>query len=189
MPGVRFWLVNTVRVDVAIDPDVRVTVDGVGVAPTLLIEAVRETVPENPEMLVTVIVAVPVCPDRTAIEFGTTEMVKPVRLRESMTWWDNEPMKPVTVTLYLPGSVAVVDEMVSIEVAVLPGARVTLDGERESERPGDDAEGDRLTVPEKLPRLVRVIVEVADEPAGKDDGVTGVAERPKSAMATLNLII
>ena len=85
MPGVRLLLVNTVRVDVAIDPDVRVTVDGVGVAPTLLIEAVRDTVPEKPEMLVTVIIAVPVCPDRTAMEFGATEMVKQVRLRESMT--------------------------------------------------------------------------------------------------------
>ncbi len=179
-------LVNTVRVEKATDPGVRVTVDGVGVAPTLLIEAVKAMLPEKPETLATVIVAVPVSPARTVMELGVTEIVKPVRLSERMTWWDNKPTKPVTVTLYFPGSVAVVDEIVNMEVAVLPGARVTLDGARERERPAADGEPDRLTVPEKLPRLVRVIVEVADEPAGKDDGDTGVAESPKSATATLN---
>ena len=76
---------NTVSVDVAMVPDFRVTIDGVGVAPTLLIEAVRDTLPAKPETLVTVIVAVPVCPARTVMEFGVTEMVKPVRLSERMT--------------------------------------------------------------------------------------------------------
>jgi len=123
------------------------------------------------------------------MEFGVTEIVKPVRLSESMTWWDNKPMKPVTVTLYLPGKVAVVDEIVNIEVAVVPGARVTLDGAKDSERPAADGEADKLTVPEKSPWLARVIVEVADEPAGKDGGDTGLAEMPKSATATENLSV
>ncbi len=91
--------------------------------------------------------------------------------------------------MYFPGSVVVVDEIVNMEFAVLPGPSITLDGTKESERPGEDSEAVRLTVPEKLPRLVRVIVDVADEPAGKDDGDTGAAERPKSATATLNLSI
>ncbi len=91
--------------------------------------------------------------------------------------------------MYLPGNVAVLDDIVNIDVAVLPEARDTLDGAKESERPGADGEADRLMVPEKLPRLARAIVEVADEPAGKDDGDTGLADSPKSATATLNLII
>lgn len=89
--------------------------------------------------------------------------------------------------MYFPGSVAVLDDIVNMDVAVLPEARVTLDGAKERERPGADGEADRLMVPEKLPRLVRVIVEVADEPAGKDGGDTGLAERRKSATATLKM--
>ncbi len=77
---------NTIRVEVAEDPGFRVTVDGVGVAPTLLIEAVRDTLPEKPETLATVIVVVPVSPAGTIMEFGVAEMVKPVRLSERMTW-------------------------------------------------------------------------------------------------------
>jgi hypothetical protein len=49
--------------------------------------------------------------------------------------------------------------------------------------PGEIAP-DRVTVPGKPPRLVRVIVEVADAPEGRDDGVTGLAEMLKSDKAT-----
>ncbi len=76
---------NTVSVDVAIVPGFRVTVDGVGVAPTLLMEAVRDTLPEKPEILATVIVAVPVSPARTVMEAGVTVTVNPVRLSNRTT--------------------------------------------------------------------------------------------------------
>jgi hypothetical protein len=54
--------------------------------------------------------------------------------------------------------------------------------------PGEIAP-DRVTVPGKPPRLVRVIVEVADAPAGNDEGVTGPAEILKSDTATTNVTV
>ncbi len=64
----------------------RITKDGVGADPILLIVEVRETLPEKPKTPVTVIVAEPVFPGRIGIEFGVTAMVKPDRLNERMTW-------------------------------------------------------------------------------------------------------
>jgi hypothetical protein len=79
-------LVKICKVDVAIDPGARITKDGVGVAPRLEKLAVRETLPEKPRILVTVIVAVPVFPGRMGIELGVTVMLKAVRLKDMMTW-------------------------------------------------------------------------------------------------------
>jgi hypothetical protein len=44
-------------------------------------------------------------------------------------------------------------------------------------------------VPGKPFRLVRVIVEIADEPAGKDAGITGLAEMLKSDILTINVTV
>ncbi len=48
-----------------------------------------------------------------------------------------------------------------------PLERVTLVGLREAESPDGDTEAARLTVPAKLLRLPRLIVEVAEDPAWK----------------------
>jgi len=48
-----------------------------------------------------------------------------------------------------------------------PLERVTLVGFKEADSPDGDTEGARLTVPTKPLRLVRLIVEVAEDPAWK----------------------
>jgi len=78
--------VKTCKVEVAVDPAVSTTKDGVGVAPRLEKLAVSETLPEKPRTLVTLIVAVPVLPGRIGIELGVTVMLKAVRLKDTMTW-------------------------------------------------------------------------------------------------------
>jgi hypothetical protein len=185
-------LVNTCKVDVAIDPGVRTTKDGVVVAPRLEKLAVIEILPENPRTLVTVIVAVPVLPGRMGIELGATTMVKLVKLKDTRTWWESRLLVPVIVMLYLPGGVNVVVEIVMMEVDDLPGVKVWLEGVKDTEGPlatlGEIAQ-DMVTVPGKPPRLVRVIVEVAEEPAGKDGGMTGPAEMLKSDTATTKVTV
>ena len=76
--------------------------------------------------------------------------------------WTSEPLVPATVTVYVPD---VEEETVSVEVADPPEARVTLVGLRDGVSPAGEAEAESDTVPEKPPRLDRVIVEVAVAPA------------------------
>ncbi len=52
---------------------------------------------------------------------------------------------------------------------------------------GETAFNVSVTVPGNPPRLVRVIVEVPDAPAGKVDGVTRLAEILKSDKATMKV--
>ncbi len=81
-------------------------------------------------------------------------------------------------------------EMVMMEVAFLLAASVMLDGTKETvgppATPGETAY-DRVTVPGKPPRLFRVMVEIPDPPAGKDDGVMGLEEMLKSDRATMKV--
>ena len=64
---------------------------------------------------------------------------------------------------------------------VPPAARLTLVGLRERVRPAGEPVPDRVTVPTKLLRLVRVIVEVAVEPVFKLTEL-GLADRLKSPV-------
>lgn len=68
----------------------------------------------------------------------------------------------------------------SVDVPVPPAERETLVGFAERLSPAGELVGDRVTVPAKLLRLVRVIVEVAVDPALKLR-VVGFAKIEKSA--------
>jgi hypothetical protein len=99
-------------------------------------------------------------------------------------------LTPVTVMLYLPGGVRVVVETVMMEVPFLLAGSTMLDGTKETVgRPATPGETvyERVTVPGKPPRLFRVMVEIPDPPAGKDDGVIGLAEMLKSDRAMMNV--
>ncbi len=89
---------------------------------------------------------------------------------------------PVTVTVYVPAGVAAVDAIVRVDVALLPGVRLTLVGARVAVRPvavGDTA-AVSATLPVK-PKLLAVIVEVAELPA-RNVAVVGLAAMVKSAV-------
>ena len=50
-----------------------------------------------------------------------------------------------------------------------------------------ETEYDKVTVPGNPPTLVKVIVDVPDAPAGKEDGETGAAEMLKSEIAVMKI--
>ena len=81
-----------------------------------------------------------------------------------MTWWDNAPDDPVTVTVYVPALGAPASDTVSVEVVVLPDESDTLVGLRVAVKP-DGGLADSATLPENILRLPRVIVEVPGVPA------------------------
>ena len=64
-----------------------------------------------------------------------------------------------------------------------PLVRATLAGPREAVNPEGETEEVRLTVPAKLLRLARLIVDVAEEPAWKLK-LTGLREMLKSGGTT-----
>ena len=67
------------------------------------------------------------------------------------------------VTVYVP----VAEELiVSVDVAVPPLVSVMLEGFRDAVRPEGETFVERETVPAKPLRLVKVIVEIAEEPEG-----------------------
>jgi hypothetical protein len=79
--------------------------------------------------------------------------------------FDKDPLVPVTVIRYDPDGVFPVVVMVIVDVPCPPGDNVTLVGLRFPKGPSDVAGGAaKLIVPEK-PRLLTVIVDVADPPA------------------------
>ena len=64
--------------------------------------------------------------------------------------------------MYVP---VAVEFAVSVDVPVPPRVRVMLEGLTDAVRPEGETFVERETVPEKPLRLVRVIVEMAEEPA------------------------
>jgi len=64
--------------------------------------------------------------------------------------------------VYVP---LVVELAVSVDVPVPPLVRVMLEGLRDALRPEGETFADRETVPVKPLRLVKVMVETAEEPA------------------------
>ena len=88
-----------------------------------------------------------------------------VKLTECAT----EPIVAVTVTVYVPGVVKSDVVTVRVEVAVPSAASVMLPGLKKTVgqnkiRSDDEIAALKLAVPERPLRLVRVIVDVADDP-------------------------
>lgn len=80
------------------------------------------------------------------------------------------------------------EENLQDEEPLLPESRKRLLGLQETTRFGLEGEAARLMLPEKPPRLVRVTMEVVEEPAAKriDEGFT---EMPKSTMLMVTLTL
>jgi hypothetical protein len=100
-----------------------------------------------------------------ACEVGVSEIVKPEleTLRLSTIECARPPLVPVMVILYDPVAVVDVVDAVRVEAPVPPDARVTVTGFNTTDGPVGEIETARFTAPVK-PRLVRVIVDVADDP-------------------------
>jgi len=156
-----------------------------------LVVTVRVTVPVNPSRGAIVIADVPVTPTSTDRLVGFAEIVKSgddccVTVTETFVEWERDPLDPVTVTVYVPAAVEDCAETVSVDVAVPPDERVTLEGLRVAVGPVGETTEERATAPVKPPMLVNEIVDLPDEPAGTVS-VTGLAEMRKSTTLTLTM--
>lgn len=98
---------------------------------------------------------------------------------ETVVMFAVEPLAPLTVTLKDPVGVERVVETVSVDVAGAPGEMVTMVGLRDGTGPAGEIDGVRLIVPLNPRSLVRVIVEVLDEPCKivSEDGFAAI-EKP-----------
>ncbi len=106
--------------------------------------------------------------ESVAICIAETVTVRPAE-------WLSEPLDPVTVTVKGPDAVEL---NVSVEDAVPPEVRVTLAGLSEVVGPDGEAVAVRETVPLKLFTLVRVTVDVTEDPAEAviDVGLIAIAK-------------
>lgn len=128
--------------------------------------SVRLTVPLKPLTAATVIVELASRFVRTAELAGLALMVKSTPATVTLVEADKVPDMPVTVITAFP----VWEPAVTVRVAFCfpPTARLTVLGVKVVVKPHVQplAVALRLTVPLKLPRLVTVIVELTDLPAG-----------------------
>jgi len=179
------------RVDDALPPADNPTLVGLRavVTPDGEEEAESETVPEKLLMLARLIVEVPEDPDWKVRLDGFDEMLKSggggaeFTVTAKLVEWTTEPLVPVTVTVYEP---AAADDKARVAVPVPPADNVTLEELRVVVKPEGVLVLDRETVPEKLFRLDRVIVEVAVPPAVKLR-VEGLADMPRSGVGVVVL--
>jgi hypothetical protein len=79
---------------------------------------------------------------------------------------------------------------VNDEVPLLPAVRVTLVGLTETVGPFGETDGDRVIVPAKPPRLVRVIVEEPEAPCAseKDEGLDEMLKSGEAGWVTGTLL-
>ncbi len=130
------------------------------VAPEGEADVARLTVPVNPLRLVRVTVD---CVDEPAVTVRLDGVETAKSVTFTVTWMDRdvEPLVAKTVTVY----VALVLELrVRVDVPIPPLVRVMLEGLSDAVRPEGETFADRETVPVKPLRLVRVMVERAEEP-------------------------
>jgi hypothetical protein len=73
--------------------------------------------------------------------------------------------------------------IVSTELHEQPAATLTLLGLRESDGPDGVLAAERVSVPEKPPRLLTIMLEVVEEPPATDKSL-GLAEIEKSAAGS-----
>jgi hypothetical protein len=135
--------------------------------------SVRVTVPVNPLAPDTVIVDVPLTPEKTETLVGLALTTKSCTVRVTLAVWLRVDPVPVTVTVYVPRTP--VQERAEVPLEIAP--RAMLVGERVQVRP---VEGETValseTVPVKPLEPETVIVEVPAEP---EDAVTPVGFAPR----------
>src|SRR3989475_8984095 len=98
----------------------------------------------------------------TANDPGFVDIVKPTTRRVKVAACLSEPFVPMTVIVKKPGALELMD---SVDVAVPPANSVTLAGVREIDGPAGTDTPERVIVPARLFKLVKVRVEVAGDPA------------------------
>jgi hypothetical protein len=180
----------TVRVEVPVPPDVRVMLVGLreAVAPEGETDAARLIVPANALRLVRVTAD---CVDEPAVTVRLDGVETMKSATFTVTWMDRdvEPLVAKVVTVYMP---VVVELTVSVDVPVPPLVRMILEGLSDAVRPEGETLVESDTVPVNPLRLVRVMVEVAEEPAGIVI-VVGLAEMLKlgglDGRTLVNLIV
>jgi hypothetical protein len=152
----------TVRVEVPVPPGERVMLVGLreAVAPEGEADVVRLTVPAKLLRLVRVTAD---CVDEPAVTviLDGVETAKSVTF--AVTWmdWDVEPLVAKTLTMYVA---LVMELIVRVDVPVPPAVRAMLEGFRDAVRPEGETFVEREIVPAKPPRLVKVMVELAEVP-------------------------
>ena len=156
-------VVETVNGVAADPPLINVRLVGLrdAVGPGVGSEAVRVTLPVNPLRLCRSIAekAEEPCWIVSAVGLATEEKSGPT-VTETVVDWELGPLVPVTVTVYGPTAMFFFVETVIVAETLLPAVRVTLVGLIDVVGPVGDMDVPRVTVPAKVPRLVRVIVEV-----------------------------
>jgi len=185
-------VVAIVSVEGAVPPETSVTLVGliVVVRPVAVGDAaaLRFTVPANPE-LVSVHVDVAELPARKLAGVAAAHEIAKSAPTVTVTAavWET-PLVPVIVIVYVPPGVVDVVEIVSVEVAVEPGVRLTLVGAKAVVGPfvtTGETVAERATLPVK-PRLLTVMVEVAEPPGLMVAGDAALAARVKSPV-TVNV--
>jgi len=145
----------------------------------------RLTLPEKPLRLVSVIIVCLSEATGMAWKVGLSAMVKSpdaelVTVTAMLVLCDIEPFDPVKIAVYVPRAVEDVVDTVRTEVPVPPDVRVMVAEARLTVSPAG-TETDRVTVPVKPLRLVRVAVEVAEVPCATPR-VLGLTVREKSGI-------
>jgi len=187
VPRATEALTVIVNVDVADPPEGGVTEVGlkVAVTPVGAPETDKATAELKPFREVTVMVDVPEAPCTIVREAGEADIEKSgaaetVRLMVAV--WVLPPPEPVTVRVYVPVAAEADTVMVRVDVAVPPEVSVTEVGLNVAVTPVGAPETDRLTVPAKPLREVRVMVDVPELPCAIVSDV-GEAEMEKSGGA------
>ncbi len=175
------------RVELPDPPELRAIEDGLRDALGLEGDAEAEsaTVPANPLRLPNWIEEVPEEPAKMVSDDELEDTEKSTTLTVTCTGVEREPIVPVTVTMYVP---TVLELTVRVDVPVPPGLRLTLAGFTEAVRPPGMTDVERLTVPAKPARLVRVMDEVPELPAWTVS-VVGLAEIVKSPTPTVIVVV
>jgi hypothetical protein len=180
--------VPTVNVKVAVPPGARamLVLLKVMVSPVGEDESVRATVPLNPLRLETVAVATNEKPCAMLKLVGLVVIEKsgpgvPWTKTETWTVWNVVPLIPAMDATYVPEEVARGTEIVIIDIAVWPPARVTAAGLTLTTRFPVTTVVFKLTVPVKLLMLETLRVDVAEEPALTVRAL-GLAARTKSRV-------
>ncbi len=141
---------------------------------------VRDTTPLKPLTAVTVTVDVPE-PGATKLKLvGLAEIVKSCTVTVTVAEWDNDPLVPVTVTVYVP------PDPLHDNVEVWEAPSTILLGVRVHVRPDGETDDVRATVPVNPLTGATVIVEVAAALA-RTVALVGLAATVKSFTVTVTV--
>jgi hypothetical protein len=153
---------------------------------------VTETTPENPLSAVTVMVDVPDVLGMIVMLEGLADREKsgcdtPLIVTETVTDWVVDPLVPVTVIVYVPGGVELVEDIVRIDVAVPPST--TLVGFNETVSPAG-LFADNTMAPVNPLMAATVMVEVPVWPGFKVmlDGLAVMLKHGESVTMTETVV-